>query len=93
MTAILLGPFYLAAARSVRSTAQPNALNNTLTSAVLRFGFMIVPALDKNVVTRNQHLSAPLLGIEIANEVHKSDTRLDPVIYRDAHLLPLRGDF
>jgi hypothetical protein len=60
MTAILLGPFYLAATRSVRSTAQPNAVNNTLASAVLRFDFMIVPALDKNAATRNQHLSAPL---------------------------------
>jgi hypothetical protein len=33
MTAILLGPFYLAANRSVHSTAQPNAVNNTLANS------------------------------------------------------------
>jgi hypothetical protein len=54
---------------------------------------MIVPALTKRRDTESASVSTALvLGIEIANEVHKSGTRLDPIIYRDAHL-PLRGDF
>jgi hypothetical protein len=38
-------------------------------------------------------LPTSVLGIEIANEVHKSGTRLDSIIYRGAHLLPSRRKF